>query len=383
MRFRKSFKLLPGIRLNFSKKGFSSVSIGRPGATLNLGRRGAYVNVGLPGTGISHQEKLFGPSRQTSQTRSVPRPKSQPALRPSPLPTRPVQLPTAQEQNSARLSALTAQVSAQNLIYGQAIRQRDKIKNPLELVAEYLRPPQTEPEFPLGWLALTILGFLFCGFFNFNPIIIILAVILLIKPILLLIKYFKEFYTRENEVKKRKDLLSKAKYNDIPAMEEILSTILNEMGHFWFQANVSFDLELVESAIYLDVDLPEIETFPQVKPVVVKSRLTIENQPKTSKEINIEYQIYVLSLTLRLANLIFAFFGQIATATISLYTQRIVKDTNKIGDDYVLSVVFDRARFDRLDKVSLDPAQIVLMFEPRIIYLPDGSLGSIEPFAKP
>lgn len=53
-RFRKSFKIAPGIKINISKKGISSVSLGRPGATVNINRKGTRTTLGLPGTGLSH-----------------------------------------------------------------------------------------------------------------------------------------------------------------------------------------------------------------------------------------------------------------------------------------------------------------------------------------
>lgn len=56
-RFRKSIKLLPGIRINLSKSGIST-SIGKPGATINFSERGTRGTVGIPGTGISYSEKL-------------------------------------------------------------------------------------------------------------------------------------------------------------------------------------------------------------------------------------------------------------------------------------------------------------------------------------
>ena len=60
-RFRKSFKLLPGIRINLSKSGVST-SIGEPGATLNISKRGTRGTVGIPGTGISYSERLSTPT---------------------------------------------------------------------------------------------------------------------------------------------------------------------------------------------------------------------------------------------------------------------------------------------------------------------------------
>jgi hypothetical protein len=56
-RLRKSIKLLPGVKLNLSKKGISSVSIGKRGATVNINEKGLQTTVGIPGTGISYKSK--------------------------------------------------------------------------------------------------------------------------------------------------------------------------------------------------------------------------------------------------------------------------------------------------------------------------------------
>lgn len=52
-RFRKSVKIIPGVRLNFSKSGIST-SIGGPGATVNLSNRGTRHTLGIPGSGLSY-----------------------------------------------------------------------------------------------------------------------------------------------------------------------------------------------------------------------------------------------------------------------------------------------------------------------------------------
>lgn len=51
-RFRRSIKILPGIRLNFGKRGIST-SIGVRGAHVTLGKTGTRATVGLPGSGLS------------------------------------------------------------------------------------------------------------------------------------------------------------------------------------------------------------------------------------------------------------------------------------------------------------------------------------------
>ena len=52
-RFRRSIRLLPGVRLNVGKRGIST-SIGVRGAHVTLGRGTVHETVGLPGTGLSY-----------------------------------------------------------------------------------------------------------------------------------------------------------------------------------------------------------------------------------------------------------------------------------------------------------------------------------------
>ena len=57
-RFRKSFRLAPGVRLNLGRRGITSMSVGRRGATVNLGKRGVTGTVSIPGTGLSYQHRF-------------------------------------------------------------------------------------------------------------------------------------------------------------------------------------------------------------------------------------------------------------------------------------------------------------------------------------
>ena len=63
-RFRKSIKIAPGFRINFSKSG-TSLSVGGKGFTTNFSSRGTRQTIGIPGTGISYTStsgKPHGPS---------------------------------------------------------------------------------------------------------------------------------------------------------------------------------------------------------------------------------------------------------------------------------------------------------------------------------
>jgi hypothetical protein len=63
-RFRRSVKLLPGIRLNFGKRGIST-SIGVRGAHVTFGKTGTRTTVGLPCSGLSYTH-LERPHREVS-----------------------------------------------------------------------------------------------------------------------------------------------------------------------------------------------------------------------------------------------------------------------------------------------------------------------------
>ncbi len=53
IRFHRSFKLLPGVRLNLGKRGVG-ISAGVRGLRVGVDSRGKqYTSIGIPGTGIS------------------------------------------------------------------------------------------------------------------------------------------------------------------------------------------------------------------------------------------------------------------------------------------------------------------------------------------
>lgn len=72
-RFRQQLKIAPGLKLNLSRRGISSLSIGGRGLTANVGgKRGAMVTASVPGTGISYSERIgSGKARKASSANGV------------------------------------------------------------------------------------------------------------------------------------------------------------------------------------------------------------------------------------------------------------------------------------------------------------------------
>jgi len=52
LRYRRTVRLVPGLRLNFARQG-ASLSGGSRGFTRNFSRRGVRTTVSAPGTGVS------------------------------------------------------------------------------------------------------------------------------------------------------------------------------------------------------------------------------------------------------------------------------------------------------------------------------------------
>ena len=112
-RFRRSVRLFPGVRLNFSGSGIST-SIGVRGASVTVGPRGSQLNVGLPGTGLSYRQPLSSSPRRRTPAPSITPAHLGPPIAPEiPAPTGPPPV-LAGEIRSAANEELTS-VSLQDL----------------------------------------------------------------------------------------------------------------------------------------------------------------------------------------------------------------------------------------------------------------------------
>jgi hypothetical protein len=81
-RFRRSIKILPGLKVNLGKTGFTSVSVGGHGLTTNYGKKGTRTTVGLPGTGLSYS--TYSPKKKaiSAQNNNPAPPGMAPATKP-------------------------------------------------------------------------------------------------------------------------------------------------------------------------------------------------------------------------------------------------------------------------------------------------------------
>ena len=67
--FRKRKNIMPGVTLNFSKKGIST-TVGPKGARMSFGQNGTYLNTSIPGSGLYKRQKISGnPTSNNNSTK--------------------------------------------------------------------------------------------------------------------------------------------------------------------------------------------------------------------------------------------------------------------------------------------------------------------------
>jgi ABC-type multidrug transport system fused ATPase/permease subunit len=356
VRFRKSFKIAPGVRVNIGKKGFSSLSIGGRGRSLSVGRSGTYLNVGIPGTGLSHRERLLGGSSASSSRRS------RDGL-------------TAAERKAASVAVLATEAERDNALIEDAINQHKKVKTSQVIVNEFLNISNM-PEKPFGLFVFFCLALIISFFFS---VIFIVTVILLPICIAKTINYRKKLKEHCKTLKTREELFNTAKAGDTDAIEKIISIALDSLDLF-FETTFSYKINEIDNSICIDVDLPEIEDMPTEISIVRKTRLEIEKKPKKLSEIRNNYAVHVHGLVLRIANIIYSLLPAIETIIVSCYTQRPDNSTGNINDDFVLSVIFTRIKFESLNIGNSDPIICIENFPYRRKLLKNGLFDTITPF---
>ena len=70
LRFRKSFKVAPGVKVNVGKKSVGVSLGGKYGGMSFNTRSGARARVSAPGTGLSYSSKIGGSSRKKASSAS-------------------------------------------------------------------------------------------------------------------------------------------------------------------------------------------------------------------------------------------------------------------------------------------------------------------------
>src|ERR1022692_3445263 len=119
-RFRKTFRVLPGVKLNLTRHGLSA-TLGAAPFSLNLGPRGLYGNVSIPGTGIWDRVRLDASADVLPGQLDA-------GAAPLPAPPPPTALPQATEIRSVSTEFLGSQsLEALGRLLQEAYRERAEL----------------------------------------------------------------------------------------------------------------------------------------------------------------------------------------------------------------------------------------------------------------
>lgn len=443
LRFRRSIKIAPGLRLNFGKRGFS-LSAGVRGASITVGPNGTYSNIGIPGTGLSYRSRISGDSHRRAERQQQRIEKYYQRLE------RQKFRQEALSNITLTLDKETGKVQIQNA-FGKPLSSNDmkllwsqkgttifewlglqaeEINGDMELllrIHEDTPSPDSEPEYEIASfdeappsqprppedrsrpepVILPALGF-FARFFKSKREAYAERQQKLYDEFIMQTVSWKEDRIKEqtkyqnkikayelameqwkdrkikheaNEVKKKEEFSSLLRI-DSNVMDSILENEFNSLS--WPRETiVSYQIVNDGREVWLDVDLPEVEHLPTKIASIGSTgrRLNIKNKPQ--RQLQLEYATHVHGIAFRLAGTVFAALPAAQFCVVSGYSQRINRSTGKISDEYLFSSKVDRERFSRIEFNSLDkvnPVDAMLAFETRCKMTTAGIFRVIEPF---
>jgi hypothetical protein len=443
LRFRRSVKIVPGVRVNFGKRGVS-VSAGVRGATITAGKHGVYGNAGIPGTGLSFRSKLRGKTTNSQLVREQR--KLERELE-------------KQEQLERRREALSnVQLSLNdngsiNIInsFGEALsradlkllweqksdhirewllQQAEEINGDVEqlsqihidtpspdLMPQYdivpfqeQRPKKPKPfkeESRPVKSAIPQLGF-FAKLSQKKRELYEIDKRKAAEQFRIELdlwkkrqkerkqEYIKSLKLYEKKVKlweQRKELHEKKENikleefperlaKDVKLMESVLHDSINTLS--WPRETiVSYEIRNYGKEIWLDVDLPEIEDIPQKIANIAASRRKLNIKNKSQKQLRLEYSSHIHGIAFRLTGIVFATLPSAEYVVISGYSQRIDPSTGKINDDYLFSFKVNRKELGKIVFSSLervDPIVALASFEHVRKMTATGIFKAITPF---
>ena len=389
LRFRRSVRLAPGVRLNFSKSGLSA-TIGPRGASVGIGRRGTFLNAGIPGTGLYARENLSGgPGRRSNAADSGVVMKGSVGVNDdgslkitddsgNPVPYE--VMAKVKKQNAEAIKGLienvcadlNAQVDALGEIH---IYTPDPKTKPKYVPADF---PVSSPTRPLPCQP-TFLDKLFQSRRELVEQKNAVATAAF-KQELQIWQSQKTAFEVEQAARRR--LIEDEIFTSADAMERFLSENLGEI--VWPRETlVTFEILDGGKRVTADVDLPEIEHLPNKTAAVPQRGLRLSIKEMSTTQHQKLYMRHVHGIGFRIIGETFAALPTVDVVVLSAYSQRADPATAVIQDQYLYSVrvvrdAWQKLKFDNLSAV--DVVEALSQFELRRQMSKSGVFKPIEPF---
>jgi hypothetical protein len=403
LRFRRTLRLAPGVRLNFGLRGMS-VSAGPRGLSLTAGRGGVFGNLGLPGTGVSFREKLVPPGARAGTPTLSSLPAGASALGDGVYRVslnldldehgRLVFKDAAGLSLDPRLERIVKRDHTGELEEFLACRCDEINAGGAEIVGIHTNvpPPDQAHHYqprPYGKPAPERPSPPKPGFLD---------------RLFPWLRHDKEqefghemdhFRKLESEWKQEKELhdaeqerLRKRYEQDRLTDPAVMSDFLEEsfaIAGWPRETRVDFDLEDGGARLTLDVDLPEVEDMPVASAERAARGLKLNIKKLSEGSIRGTYSVHVHGVVFRCLGLAFATLPSVQTVTCAAYTQRADPATGRVRDIYLLSVVASRSEWRAISFANLqalDVIEALERFDLRLAMSADGALEPILPHAR-
>lgn len=361
MRFRKSIKIFPGVKLNLTRHGISSVSIGRRGATLNVGgKQGAKFTVGLPGTGLSHTMRVGSRPPRARSSR-------------------------AQQFIGPTDGAVVNEAEYKRQCYLESLNQQRLIAGPaFDPEEPYRKFMPEKPPLAIWAILLAAVSLFFLvklsgpagGGLSGLQTAFLLA--LVVSAVVILTDIFRRRSWRRAAGRVTERMRS-AHLGHGAAVEAVLTRDLEEIyGPVGAAASVHASPD--GRAVSVELDIPTVDALAAVVPPSRYSKAGVRADWKKANLVRDDYRLLACSTLMRVAGEAFRLFPTVVRATMSACALVTDASTGMTGRGCLLSVVFDRPTWETMDPSSAVPADCVGRFANRTDVAQDGSMRPVQPF---
>lgn len=389
LRFRKSFKLAPGVRLNVGNGGMSW-SLGPRGASVSIGKRGTYFNASLPSTGLSARTRLDGPA-PARQARSAPETATMSLslqlgddgvicyLDQNGNSVSPALITAARQQHGDTIRKLLKRkcddINADIAALGQLHWYTPAPRSPLPFAPDPFESLPPDPPAPvvLGFAERLLPGRRQAGE---------------AEGARRQTDYDEALaqYESDKAAHAARNVQDRMNYSAaIAGNPEPMQQLLEQrLGEIVWPKETLMAVEVSEdgSALAIDVDLPEIEHMPTKRATLNARSWDLSLRDAGDVATRKLYQGHVHALGFRIVGEAFAALPTVRNVVLSGYSQRLDQANGQVNDEYLYSVRIGREQwsvmnFEMLDQI--DPCEAFARFQLRRTMTSTGIFKPVTP----
>ncbi|WP_456268813.1 DUF4236 domain-containing protein [Kushneria sp. AK178] len=397
MRFRKSIKVAPGIRLSATHRGLG-VRLGGRGGGISFSPSGTRVSAGIPGTGLSWSEKIgSGSSNRLRASSSNLNSRQQEHIE--------IQLQIVIDDETGEVQLLNSRTGLHldsSTLKVLKQQQGDVIRERLGLMVDNINETRESLAILHGDIQAPIAQPYKVKSFNEEqptlPDLPSKKLVHLVWPPaekrrqkcieLINSDYQNAISDWENSQKQHEALQESLRLRhlygqqgDLQSMEELLKEALEEIE--WpYETLIAWDF-LSNHELKIDVDFPEIDMLPARRAALAARGFKVNVRKLAAKELNELYARHISSIGLKLAALCFQIMPTIQKITLSGYSQRLDRSTGHEQDEYLYSVRLNRDAWQLLNFDSpkdIDAYDCLGNFDVKRKVLASWTMKPIEPF---